>query len=147
MTEEDLFWDERRRREASEYERRQRRRKTLPWNIFAGIVIVSAVIGLLAALGGCSSSDKSSDGFQVDSSIAEAIGWEWPLTVDEITVHCLDGKQLVASVDGTDYGLNGLAEDGGYPAIDPIWKDDPDYDGLKVSIGELIAYANRECGN
>lgn len=77
---------------------------------------------------------------------AEAEGWEWPLTVERIGFECPGGGQLVVvTEDGSKYAGNGLAK-GEYDDIAPIWKDDPDVDGLKVDIGELIEWGNSKCG-
>jgi hypothetical protein len=40
------------------------------------------------------------------------------------------------NVNGTTYGLNGTAQDSGFPAVNPIWKKAPG--GLRVDIGGMI---------
>lgn len=92
------------------------------------------VVGLAIALVlfGCGEGNVSSDEF----------GSKWPLTVDSGDLRC-EGSQGFGSVvftdpDGNEYGVNGVAVGQGYPPIDPIWKDDPELAGLKISIGPLI---------
>lgn len=82
------------------------------------------------------------------------LGEDWPLTVDYGVVSCetftAGGRDLQSATftapDGTEYALNGIArsytdaED-----VDPIWKDDPDMDGLKVDIGPLIDFGLTLC--
>lgn len=71
----------------------------------------------------------------VDASCFEE---EWPLTVDSGTLTC-ENDAVTFESGGVVYADNGLAmtwdlgED-----IDPIWKDHPDLDSLKVNIGPLL---------
>jgi hypothetical protein len=47
---------------------------------------------------------------------------------------------------GTTYGLTGYGTaTEGLPRIDPIWRDDPDIEGAKVSITEISAMAREHC--
>lgn len=91
----------------------------------------------------CGSEEKQ---IVANRDVAEGMGEEWPLTVDEGQIRCPGGGQLVLEVDGTEYALNGLAQGAGYADIDPIWADDPEVDGLKVDVGWLISYGNTNCG-
>jgi hypothetical protein len=105
----------------------------------------------LVAVGVVVLSACSSDVVEVElhdgPQYAEVEGFDWPLTVERIGFECPGGNQLViVTEDGTQYAGNGLAKDGGYADIDPIWKDDPDFAGLKVGIGELIEWGNTTCG-
>lgn len=104
------------------------------------LVIVSSAFMASA----CSSEP---DTHHIDSETADALGWAWPLTVDEGDISCPGAGRLVFTADGTDYALNGLAKsENKYADIDPIWKADPDTEGLKIGIGDLIAYGNTACG-
>jgi len=105
------------------------------------LVLAVAVLGPLA---GCSS--PSSEEEHNGSQYAELEGWEWPLTVEWVSFRCPGAGQLVIVADGEEYAGNGLAKSAGYTDIDPIWRDDPDVEGLKVPIGDLIEWGNEECG-
>lgn len=82
------------------------------------------------------------------------MGDEWPLTVDYAVLACesktAGGMDLqiatLTAPDGTVYALNGTALDHtDYRDVDPIWADDPDWKGLKISIGPLIDEARALC--
>jgi hypothetical protein len=86
--------------------------------------------------------------------ISTDFGEDWPLTVPYAVVDCENitagGRQLqVASVeapDGTVYTGNGTAKDHtDLPDIDPIWAQDPDVAGLKISIEPVLEAALRLC--
>lgn len=76
---------------------------------------------------------------------------EWPLTVPDGMITCeVDfGAPYPVSFtdgDGNVYALNGTALDRtDLPAIDPIWADQPDVDGLKKDISPLIDAALSLC--
>jgi hypothetical protein len=72
-------------------------------------------------------------------------GKKWPLSVPSGLLRCESfgpelGEVIFTAPDGTEYGLNGTAQDGGYPPIDPIWLYEPGMKryGLKINIGPLI---------
>ena len=77
----------------------------------------------------------------------------WPLKVKSGLLQCeeevvngyLLQKVWFTAPDGTAYGVNGTAQDAGYPGIDPIWKDDPAGYGLKISISPLIDQGLKLC--
>lgn len=52
-------------------------------------------------------------------------GDQWPFTVDAGELACVGpGTNVVFTADGTTYGVNGTAKGrGGYPPVDPIWKE------------------------
>lgn len=83
-------------------------------------------------------------GIEVTPALADALGKEWPLTIDKGTIHSARGGKLLLAVTDqqgtTVYGLNGLAVTGGAADIRPIWKDDPDVPGLKLELW-LTEYA------
>jgi hypothetical protein len=71
----------------------------------------------------------------------EELGDDWPLTVDSAWVWCQSDQTILMRADGHTYGLNGPAQDAGYPSPDPIWRDDPNMpDGVdaKISLRPLI---------
>lgn len=71
---------------------------------------------------------------------------EWPFTVDVGTLRCRDGVNVTFEADGTEYGVNGTAQDAGYPSVKPIWADDTELgNGLKVDISEVLDYGRGLC--
>jgi hypothetical protein len=71
---------------------------------------------------------------------------QWPFTVDVGTLRCRDGVSVTFEADGTEYGVNGTAQDAGYPSLKPIWADDPELgNGLKVDISEVLDYGRGLC--
>lgn len=86
------------------------------------------------------------DEHAVSAETASSEGWEWPLTVDSATVFCSGSGRLVINAEGKNYALNGLAKGDGLPALNPIWKDDPDVSGLKIDVGGLTEWATQACG-
>ncbi|MEV6563832.1 hypothetical protein [Streptomyces kronopolitis] len=71
---------------------------------------------------------------------------EWPFTVDVGTLRCRDGVSVTFEAGGTEYGVNGTAQDAGYPSVKPIWADDKELDyGLKVDISEVLDYGRGLC--
>jgi len=73
-------------------------------------------------------------------------GDDWPLTVDSGTVLCRPGHvALFKTENGLVYGVNGTATGNGYAQIDPIWRDHPDIEGLKVNIGPITDAALEQC--
>lgn len=71
------------------------------------------------------------------------MGDEWPFTVDRGYVYCIDGAP-VFEADGTVYGLNGIGLGRGYADPHPIWRDNPELYGSKVSIGPIQELARRQ---
>jgi hypothetical protein len=73
---------------------------------------------------------------------------EWPLTVSAGKLECEkvsgspDAQLVTLTTGGTTYAVNGMArgyaEKRGWVAIDEIWKADPEFPKLKVTIGPLI---------
>ena len=81
------------------------------------------------------------------------MGDEWPLTVDYGVVACekhTAGQTVMIATftgpDGVEYALDGTAKSHTDAAdIEPIWADDPEVEGLKISIGPLIDRALTFC--
>jgi len=99
----------------------------------------------VAALSACSGGESEPE-LHNGVEYAEAHGFEWPLTVEWVSFKCPGGDQLViVTEDGTEYAGNGLAKGAGYADIDPIWRDDPEFAGLKIDMAELIEWGNTAC--
>lgn len=80
---------------------------------------------------------------------AEEFGEDWPFTVDSGRLSCRAPRQALFRADGRTYPLNGAASaramDHGYPALDRIWRDNPDIPGTKISVGPMISRALELC--
>lgn len=78
---------------------------------------------------------------------------QWPLIVksgllqceEEATSSFIFQRVWLTAPDGTVYGVNGTAQEAGYPGIDPIWKNDPAGYGLKINISPLIDRGLKLC--
>jgi len=114
--------------------------------VLIGCLGMLVVVGAIAVSCAIISSNGGPKEAVANRDVATVMDEEWPLTVDEGTILCPGGGQLVFEVDGIEYALNGLAKGAGYADIEPIWRDDPDVDGLKVNIEWLISYGNTNCG-
>lgn len=86
--------------------------------------------------------------------VSTDFGDKWPLTVPYAVVRCEDvtaggRKMQVATLEAPDghvYAANGTAKDhGNYSDPDPIWADDPDVEGLKVTMKPVLDTALRLC--
>ncbi|MFB7288992.1 DUF2511 domain-containing protein [Actinacidiphila glaucinigra] len=69
----------------------------------------------------------------------------WPFTVGSGQIGCQGGGAVTFAAQGRAYALNGTAREFGWPAIDPIWRDDPETAGLKMNISEVLDAALRIC--
>ena len=118
------------------------------------------------ALTGCGVAPEKSapvEGDQVDDSsyvTRESFATEglaWPLTVESARLGCTQMARWV-EVDGTRYGLNGLAsEERGYAEIEDIWAVDEemmtrlaeagatDAPTMRISIGSMSSKAEAFC--
>ncbi|WP_417589220.1 DUF2511 domain-containing protein [Pararhodobacter oceanensis] len=76
---------------------------------------------------------------------AETFGDQWPLTVDSGRIDCIAPNAAVFIHNGTTYQLNGMAQSRGYALINPIWRDNPDIPGTKISISPLLRAALALC--
>lgn len=75
----------------------------------------------------------------------EEFGDEWPFTVESGRVDCRQGGAAVFIVDNWVYQLNGVAAQKGYADLAPIWRDNPDIPGTKISVGPMIRLAQQQC--
>ncbi|HGA5580778.1 TPA: DUF2511 domain-containing protein [Salmonella enterica subsp. enterica serovar Potsdam] len=80
-------------------------------------------------------------------------GDKWPLTFEKAKVSCVNRAYAFVYDIKTDdrYPLNGMAVDAVKSGkmegsnLDDVWKDDPDYDGVKISISPVIDAATALC--
>jgi Protein of unknown function (DUF2511) len=107
-------------------------------------VVALGVLAGIAAVGCSDSSDGSELGDNERAVQSAAYGSDWPLTVSGGVLRCEEPSLVTFTTDnGTTYAVNGSArgfsEDRGWvDDISPIWRDDPAFSGLKISIGPLI---------
>ena len=79
--------------------------------------------------------EQDGTSMMVDASCFERA---WSLTADQGVLMC-DADAVTIVVGDQVYALNGLARQRELGAeLEPIWKDNPDVAGTKVSIGSLI---------
>ncbi|WP_405014648.1 DUF2511 domain-containing protein [Kitasatospora sp. NBC_01539] len=69
----------------------------------------------------------------------------WPFTVASGTLHCRSGGALTFEAGGTEYGLNGPAQDAGYPAPLPVWADAQGGGGLHMDMLPALDAAQALC--
>lgn len=97
-----------------------------------------AAVGVFA-LGACGS-EPVADASERTVTKAEN-GSSWPLTVDEITLHC-ELNMVTGTTQGKTYAINGSAkgerEEHGWRDLSEIWADDPNVAGLKKDVSGLI---------
>ena len=67
-------------------------------------------------------------------------GENWAFSVEEGYVYSID-QAAIFKAGGIEYQLNGVAQMKGYKSIDPIWRNNPDYPGMKIDIGPFIKLA------
>ncbi|HCR0870751.1 MULTISPECIES: DUF2511 domain-containing protein [Enterobacteriaceae] len=97
-------------------------------------------IGLLFLCSSASAAEKTQ---ALDGS---SFGDTWPLTFEKAMVSCVNGAYAFVydSATGNRYPLNGMASNAvksgkmeGYD-LDTVWKDDPNYSGVKMSISPVL---------
>lgn len=97
-------------------------------------LICLAVAGLFAATA------------QADQDLidAESFGSPWPFTFEEAYVACHAGRAVTVmdAESGRMYPLNGAANTQaaklGLEPLAPVWRDNPELPGTKVSVGLVI---------
>jgi len=99
-----------------------------------GVILVAGILTV-----SCAPQDTETQ-VPMEAQISRAdFGDEWPLTVDEGELRCEPPSRVVfTDPDGKEWGVNGMAVTHGYPEIDSIWADNPDFPDTKKSIGPLI---------
>lgn len=83
----------------------------------------------------CGDSSSNSVGSSVNT-LARDLGENWPFTVNTGELKCVldDGDQVALFVhNGTEYAINGFAQDRDYADVQPILKDNPTF-GVKVNV-------------
>ncbi|WP_406812876.1 DUF2511 domain-containing protein [Raoultella planticola] len=82
-----------------------------------------------------------------------SFGNTWPLTFEKAMVSCVNGAYAFVHDTATDnrYPLNGMASSAvksgkmeGYD-LDTVWKDDPNYSGVKMSMSPVLDSALNLC--
>jgi hypothetical protein len=100
-------------------------------------VVVLAVLVLGTACESESGADTSGRAIS-----ASDYGDEWPLTLQGGVLACEGAGMVTFTAEGKTYAINGLAggaaDERGWAEIDPVWADDPEIEGAKISIGPLI---------
>ncbi|MFF0721329.1 DUF2511 domain-containing protein [Micromonospora sp. NPDC003816] len=98
--------------------------------------VLAVALLALTACGGADDTDTSSK--TITKAAVEAEGKFWPFTTSEATLRC-NGQAVTATVDGTKYALNGRAKGSGVGAdLDPVWAENPDIPGTKISVHHVI---------
>ena len=116
-------------------------------SIFGYLILV--LVSALMLLSGCTGGDGVEEGVELSR---EDFGDDWPFTIPKGYADCVRGNAAVFRVeldyddylDGT-YALTGAAMSAGYPEINPIWRDNPNIEGAKISIRPIIDIALEEC--
>lgn len=104
----------------------------------------AAVVVVLVALGISSGGGGSGPVRAAGVEVSVAVVQPWPFTVASGLLAC-EGGAVTFTAGGVEYGVNGTAQDLGYPGPDAIWADDPETPGLKVSISAVIDRGLQEC--
>lgn len=69
----------------------------------------------------------------------EAYGDEWPFTVEQGILSCENVSEVVLTVDGVSFAINGTAKSTKkYQPVEKIWADNPAIPGTKKSVGDII---------
>lgn len=77
----------------------------------------------------------------------QEFGNNWPFNADKATLSCFKDLLPVASINGKNYGLTGMAKSLGHTPLTPdtpIWRDNPDT-GAKVSLYAVSEKARSLC--
>jgi hypothetical protein len=115
--------------------------------VFGGIILFAALAGTCnpdrsGSVAAINDRDFKRDGGAAYVTAAD-LGSEWPLTVQGAHIAC-QNSAVTATINGTEYAVNGTARSRGYPDIDPYWAAG-EY-APKKSIGSLIQYGLSLCG-
>lgn len=97
-------------------------------------------VGLLILCSSVSAAEKTQ---ALDGA---SFGDTWPLTFEKATVSCVNGAYAFVYdiATGNRYPLNGMTSNAvksgkmeGYD-LDTVWKDEPNYSGVKISISPVL---------
>lgn len=94
-----------------------------------------AAVALAVVLAGCGSGLDENE----RRISQETFFGEWPFTATEAVVRC-EQQRVSVDIDDETFAVNGAAKSGSrYPDLPySLWLDHPEFDGLKVSIGDVI---------
>lgn len=69
----------------------------------------------------------------------EAYGDKWPFTVKQGVLSCENISEVILTVDGVSFAINGTAKSTKkYQPVEKIWADNPAIPGAKKSVGNII---------
>jgi len=72
-------------------------------------------------------------------------GENWPFTVSSGVLECRN-YEVTFKAEGMTFAVNGQATaKGKYQELEKIWKDDPKFKGLKISVGDIIDKGLKLC--
>jgi hypothetical protein len=87
-----------------------------------------------------------------DAKIAvssKELTFDWPLTISEGFVACRSPSQAIFQANGDIYPLNGAASSRAkanrYLPLEDIWREHPEWTGVRISIAPLIKLALSDC--
>ncbi|BCJ44153.1 hypothetical protein GCM10010168_09660 [Actinoplanes ianthinogenes] len=115
-------------------------------------MVTAAAATVLLAAAGCGAGTRDADpavplpapSSTTQQVAAENFGHLWPLSVDHGTIECRPGTQAVfVTADGTEYALNGKAEQAGIRSVDDIRAQGSG--AGDVSTGALLTQAMKLC--
>lgn len=116
------------------------------------LALITLVVLLVAGCGAAPEVAVPATSVRPAGTITRAnLGEQWPFTVEQGEVRCLNSTgtglgEVVFIAEGTTYAINGPAKSRKiYADIATIWRDDPSYPGLKVSIGPIIDLGLKLC--
>lgn len=112
------------------------------------LILLIAVLGIMLAVflpgaptydtSGSKSYKQTSRAISASNANVPWSGDKWPFTVASATLKC-DKDAVILVADGRTYGVNGFAKTSGYADIEPIWSDNPDIPGTKISLSVIDA--------
>ena len=116
---------------------------------WAWLIVVVLLIGVCNDPNSESSAPVSSieQGIQAGRLVTQdELGDRWPFTVASGYVDCIQDDTPVFRSSTRTYGLTGYGTTNlGLPEIDPIWKDNPNIAGVKISLTPITNLARQQC--
>jgi len=110
-------------------------------------VLLAVVAGMI---GGCSSATTATSDRKTATISRATFQGDWPFTVPTGTLGCEPAGSPLGAVTfatgGKVYAVNGIALDGHYADMAPIWRRDPSGVFPKVNIGAVLEAGLRLCG-
>lgn len=120
----------------------------------AGCLALIALVGIFAAISNRTSPENSSLPNTTGEFISlEEYGRKWPLTIQQGHLNCrsrtiarYEKKDVTITLDGKTWALNGSARGSGdFLPLEDIWRDNPEIEGAKMSVGDIIGRGLRLC--